>query len=264
MDEPWKIFVTGLLMALFCGFLGTFVLLRRLSFLTDTLAHGSILGIGLGHALGFTPTSTLIPFSILLGLGLVWVSRNRAESLNAVTAVAFSGCVGFGVLLMNHEGKADPHDLIHILFGNLTHIESVDALLLLVLGLPSMIYLWYQRKNLILTFLDENLAQAENINAGKYQYAFMICTALTIALCLKLVGVVLVMALITIPSLITGRFTKNLGQQLILSPFVAISITLLGIILSYEFNLSSGPMIASLCAGLFIISVVLIPVKRRG
>jgi zinc transport system permease protein len=243
-------------MALICGFIGTFIIFRRLSFLADTISHASILGIGIGHALGFAPSATLIPFALLLSVLLTWISRNRNENLQAITAVAFSGCVGIGVLLMSHDPAHESDELMHILFGHLEHVSMSDMFLLAGLGIPAAMFVFINRRKLILTFLDENLAIAQGIRTSLLHYTFMACTALVIAVSLKLVGVVLVMALITIPALTAGRLSRSLSQQLWLSPVLASACAMTGAMANTANNhLPLGPLIAAICAAVYVIAL---------
>ena len=268
LAQYWQFFavptIAGLSMALLCGFLGCFVLLRKLAFLADTIAHASILGIALGFVLGLAPKSTLIPFSVCLSLGLTWLSgkgRSANEGSVALTAVAFSLCMGAGILILNRYSVGG-QELVHILFGDLLWISRGDLLAILLLGVPVVVFLGIHIRKLTLMFLDPDLASVEGIPVRFFEYAFMLCVGLVIALCVKLVGVVLVTTLITVPPLIAGRLVRSFYAQLFCSPLVGLLCTVFGIIASVNTNLPTGPCIATV-SGIVFLGLTLIRVGAR-
>jgi zinc transport system permease protein len=250
--------LVGLVMALLCGFLSPYILARRLSFLADTLAHGSLAGVGLGHLLGLAPQVTVLPYSAFLAVALTWLSRHRREHLTALTSVAFSVSVGIGVLLMSHSHPADGHEpaeeIVHILFGSLETISMTDFTLLLAVSVPVIFFLLTYRRQLFLAFLHEDLAVAAQIPIGRLQYGFMICVACLVAASLKLAGVLMIMTLITVPGLIASRFSRSLKQQMTMSPIIAFLCSGLGMFLSAKTALPTGPWIALVCGVGFFLS----------
>lgn len=245
-------YFAGVLMAAMCGFVGTFVVLRKLSFMADTLAHGALMGIGLGYVIALEPQSTIIPFSVILAIIMTWLARNRKEDIVSLTAVVFSISVGLGILILSRFSQGG-HELIHILFGNLLWIFPQDLLILFCAGMPVVLFLWIYRKKIVLIHLNEDLAAASGVRTGLYEYLFMVCVAVIIAVCMKLIGVVLVTALITIPALIAVRLTRTLNQQFFVSTAIATLCALAGMTISVGFDLPSGASIASTCGVLYIL-----------
>ena len=180
--------LAALIMSVICGFVGCFIVLRRLSFLTDTIAHSSTLGIALGLLWSVSPQITLIPFSITLTLLLAWLSESQKENLVSLTAVAFSLCMGLGALILTRFGVGD-HEIVEILFGDLLWITVNDLIILIALTVPVLSFLFLSLKPLTLIFVSPDLASARGIRVRLYEKLFLVCIGVVIAVCIKLVGV---------------------------------------------------------------------------
>lgn len=244
---------SGILMALLCGFIGNFLVMRKASLLADTLAHSSLAGVGLGFAFGISPGFTVFPTSLGLALGMAWLHLHRRESLNSLTAVIFSVFVGAGILLMTRYGSGGA-EIVHVLFGDLIWIGREDLLLLLVLGIPLAALFYRGRRALILTALSRDLAQGAVKSPARVEYLAIVGFALTIALCLKLVGVMLVTALLTIPALIAARLAPSMKAQLLLSPLIAGACTIAGMAVSLWMDLPTGACVAVACGLAFTVA----------
>jgi zinc transport system permease protein len=251
----------GLLMALFCGVISPFVLMKRLPFLADTLGHAALLGFGLGFFIGLAPEMTLLPFSVLLAILLTWLSRNRRQDLVSSTAAIFSLAVGMGMLLISHEDM-DEHELIHILFGEISNLSGYDILLLLATGIPALFFLWKNRKQITLMTIHEDLAASRNVSVTRLDYLFMVSVAVVIAASIKLVGIILVTGLISLPAMIAGKLSNSLRQQLLLSPAIAIVATTAGMIWSVQYQMPTGACIVTVAGLLFFLTVCLNPAKQ--
>jgi ABC-type Mn2+/Zn2+ transport system permease subunit len=243
-------FLAGIFISAICGLVGTFVVVRRLSFWADALAHASLAGIGLSFLIGTEVEWILFPFAVFAAIFVTWFSRaNRASTL-ATTAVFYSFFVGIGVLLVSRFGGGGA-ELVHLLFGDLMWITARDFWVMLTVGVPASFVFFIYRKRLLLCFLNEDLAVASGLNPRFWEYIFMVLLALVIIVSIKLVGVVLVTTLITVPSLIASKLTRSFQGQFFLSPLLGVVIAILGMWFSLFFDISVGPTIAVLCGVLF-------------
>lgn len=246
-----SIVLAAIVMAVLCGFIGNFVVMRGLSFFADTLAHGALLGIALGYLLGLDPRWVILPSSVLLALVLGWFTRNRNQNLSSLVAVVFSIAVGGGILLLSYQ-NVDGEEVLHLLFGDLQSVKVSDLILLLGVGVPTAIWFYRNLKGILLLFINRDFAHVAGVKSAYLDYSSLIAIALTVAVCIKLVGVLLVTALITLPPMIAGPLAKNFKSQLLLSSAVGVFATLLGMLAAAHRSLPSGGCIALVLGALFV------------
>jgi zinc transport system permease protein len=247
----WVPVVSGLLMALLCGLLGPFIVLKRLTLLTDTVAHASIFGVAVGVLLGVSAPWTLLPFSAGLGLFLSRFSRNDASALGNLSAVAFTLFLGMGTLLLSMKGISG-QELVHLLFGDLLWIRLPDLFLLLGAFLVVSAFLFFRVRALMLLLANPDLARISGVKVEVLEDLFLIIVSLTVAICTKIVGVLLASALVILPPLIAASFASSFRSQLILSPLIGALGALLGIFLCLTFDLPFGPAISTLLGLSFV------------
>ncbi|MBI2519857.1 MAG: metal ABC transporter permease [Bdellovibrio sp.] len=242
-----------LVMAGLCGLLGPFVLLKRLAFLTDTIAHACIFGIALGISLQIAPYWTLLPFAAFLGWILSRASRHSGEGLSNLTAVAFSLFLGLGTLILSYRGIAG-QEMVHILFGDVLWIRSRDLLLLLFAVLIIVPFFVFKFKAVTLALVSRDLALTSGIHVDKLNDLFLVLVAVVLALCTKIVGVLLVSSLVVLPAFLASSFSHSFRQQLLLSISIAIGGSLVGLALSFSKDLPIGPSISSVLGTALLIA----------
>jgi len=250
--------LTAILIGSICGYVGTFVVLRRLSFLADTIGHSAIAGVGLGVLLGIMPTMAVIPFSILIAIVLTYLARNKHQDLVGASAAIFSVSVGIGIIILSIAGKGSMHEVMNVLFGDLLLLGLNHLMILLILGIPVTALIAYFRRELILMFMNEELAQTGNINTERLDYLFMVSVAIIIGISINLVGVILVMGLLTIPALVSGRLARSLKAQLSISPLIGALSSVLGVAAAFAFDLPPGACIVLVC-GIFYLIIIIYP-----
>lgn len=260
-DVFGTVWIIALMIGAICGYVGTFVVIRRLAFLAETIGHSAIAGVGLGIVLGVMPAIAVIPFSVTVALILTYLSRHKGQDLVGASAAIYSTSVGLGIILLSLSGAGSLFDVLNILFGDLLWLELNHLILLLALGLPATAFIAHQRRSLILMFMNEDLARTGNINVERLDYLFMASIAIIIGISINLVGIVLVTGLLTIPALISGRLANSLKQQLMLSPIIATLSAAVGVAGAFYFDLPPGASIV-MVSGLIYLIVVLIPRKK--
>lgn len=252
------VWVIALLIGAICGYVGTFVVIRRLAFLAETIGHSAIAGVGLGIFLGVMPAVAVIPFSMVIAVVLTYLSRRKGQDIVGVSAAIYSTSVGVGIVLLSISGAGSLFDILNVLFGDLLWLELDHLILLLVLGLPATAYLASQRRSLILMFMNEDLARTGNVNTERLDYFFMVSVAIVIGISINLVGVILVTGLLTIPALISSKLSNSLKQQLILSPIISTLSAATGVAGAMYFDLPPGACIV-MVAGIVYLCVVMLP-----
>lgn len=250
----WPILAAFIIAGL-CGQVGSFLVMRRMSFLVDTLGHAAVLGMALALVLDFFPQLVLLPYTVGLGLLMTWLARRHRQELTAVTAVIFSVSVSLGVILLSqHSGGG--HEAMHVFFGNLLWIGQGDVLFIVLVALPVSTFLLLKKQELVLMIIDESLARTRRIRVDRLDYLFVVCISAVLVSAIKLVGIILIMGLIAIPPLCSARFAKGLKSHLLLSPLAAILSVGIGIPLSFQFDWPTGPCIVLTAGILYALSIL--------
>lgn len=249
----------GILLGMQGGILGSFVVLRRLSLFGDTVGHASILGVVLGALLHLSPTWSLIGFTSIYGLAVIYLSEKTNLGRDTVLSIVLAGSVALGTIAFNFV-PGYRGGLLSVLLGDILSIESLDLILLFLLLIVTIVSLVITWQAQILLTLNTDLARIQGIKVRAYQYVFILLLSLTIALTIRSVGVLLANAFLVIPAATAKLICRKFA------PFLAVAVTVgslsgaLGMIVSGIANLPAGPTI--ILAQLFIfLAVSILPRK---
>jgi len=251
--------MAGLLMSLACGILSPFVVLRRLSFSADGLAHASIGGLAVGLLLfetGPTPglASYAASFVFTCGVGLAIAYFSSEERVHADTAVGacFVAAFALGILMLSLRQSYTAH-LEDYLFGSILAVNVLECRLLLGLGVLVAVGCGCCWRWLGAWTFDEELARASGIPTGWLRYGLLVVVAATVVLSIEVVGALLVMAMLILPGAIGTLSARSMAMILALSIAVAVAATVAGMIVSNVTNVPPGPGIV-LSAFLFFVA----------
>ncbi len=245
----------GLMMGALCPLLGVFVVIRRMSFFGDAIAHSAFTGIALGLLLGIEPSMAAVAFAVLIALGMGFLQANSRIPSDTIIGVFFSGAAALGILLIGLlQGYRT--DLFTYLFGDVLTIGWTDlaaaAVLLAGVGV-SVIAL---RRPLLQVALNRDLAAVQGVRVGLMEYALMVLLAITVAVSIKLVGIILVTALLIIPAAAARNVSASIRQMFGVAVALGLVAAVLGLFGSYALNTASGPSIVMVCIMLFAASLV--------
>ena len=244
--------LASILASIACGIIGTYIVIKRLVFLSGGIAHSAYGGIGLGYLLSFNPILGAVGSSIL---GAVFVSKmrkNRSENEDTLIGIIWAFGMAIGVLFIGLSPGYVP-DLMSYLFGNILTVSKTEILLMAFADfiIIFLVILFFKEFRSI-TF-DEEYSKTAGLNVDFYYLILFILIAVTIVLLIKLVGIILVVALLTIPAAISKFFAKSLSQMMFYSILFGLIFTLVGLLFSYYLNLPSGSAIIVLSVfGYFI------------
>ena len=245
--------LAGLLIAFPAGFLGVFVVSRRLSFLGDGLAHAAFGGVALGFLLGGEPLLVALPFTLAAALGIGWVRNNTKLSGDTAIGIAFAVSMALGIVFLSLK-TTYTGDAFAVLFGSILTVSDGDlwgavALFLITLAaLP----LW---SRLSYATFDAELAQADRLPVRRDDYLLLSLTALTVVASVKIVGAVLIAAYLVIPAATARLWAGSFFGMTVLSVVLALFGTVLGLAFSYALDLPSGATIVLTQAALFFVSL---------
>jgi zinc transport system permease protein len=245
--------MAGLLAAVACGIVGVYVVVKRIVFISGGIAHASFGGIGLGYFLGINPIIGARVFSLASGLAIGGITRKTR--LPADTAIGILWAIGMalGVIFVYLTPGYAP-DLMSYLFGNILTVPLSDILLMLALDVVIIgIVIVFYKEYLILSF-DEEYATTLGMPVERLYLLLLAMIALTVVVLIRVVGMILVIALLTFPAAMARQFTHEMKKMMLLSVLFGFVFTLGGLWLSYELNLPSGATIILLGGAILAIS----------
>ena len=254
--------LAGLLSGGLGGLLGSFAVLRQLSFFSDALGHSALLGIALGVLLGLDPTLVLIPFAVLFALGVNQLARRSRLPGDALLNIIYSSSLALAVVVLSRL-PGWKGGLQQLLFGDILGVTTRDLLLLSgLLAVTVLILLLTGRRQLLLT-IDESLALSRGVASEAQRLLFVILLAVVVALSIKAVGVLLISAFVVIPACAARLISGNFRLYLLLSALFGASCAVLGLLVSAVADLPSGPSVVIVQLGVFLLALLLAPRTAR-
>lgn len=257
--EPFmqRALLAALVMGPLCGFMGVFVTARRMSFFSDTIAHAALAGVALGFWLGVKdPTLPMVIFSLAVALLILWL-KERTDLLNdTIMALLLSGSVAFGMVVLSLL-KGFRNELDRFLFGDIFSVGWGDVQVAMGVAVGVSYLLFRHLNALALLTAHEDLAHVSGIPVRRMNQLFVILLTVTVALSIRLLGIVLVTSLIVVPPATARNLAQSLRQQIILSLFLGLSGAVGGVALSYPLNLPGGPCITLTLIAFFIFSLLI-------
>ena len=250
-----RAFLATLFLAPLCALLGVFVTARRMAFFSDTVSHAGLAGVALGFWLGLAnPTFPLIVVSLLVAAAIYWLKENTELLTDTIMALLLAGSVAVGIIILSLL-KSRPADIQGYLFGDILAVGWGDVWLAAGLFAVLGTLLFSRLTELSLITAQEELAHVCGVPVRRLNYLFVIVLTLTVAITIRLLGIILVTSLLVIPPAAARGLSQNLRQQIVLSLCIASIGGLCGIAVSYQLDVPCGPAIVLTCIALFLISL---------
>lgn len=253
-------FVACLLSAITCGIVGSYVVARRMVFLSGGITHASFGGLGLAIYAGFNPLVGALLFASVASVGVEFASRRGRIREDSAIGIIWSVGMALGALFMSlTPGYAV--ELPSYLFGSISLVDGGDikwlAALMVVVVAGALLL---GRKIMYVTF-DEEYARSQGLPVSFIAYIMSVVVAITIVLSIKVMGIVLLMSLVTIPTVVANTLTKNYRTITLLAVITALVCNVAGFVMSYEIELPNGGGIPTGSCIIFLLSVALLLVK---
>jgi ABC-type Mn2+/Zn2+ transport system permease subunit len=249
-----RAFLTAVLVGILCATMGTYVILRKLAFIGDGIAHASFAGIVIAYLRGADFYLGAGIVAVITALGIGFVHRRGRISLDTAIGVLFTGAFALGIFLMSRQ-RTYSVDLQSFLFGDILSVGSQDVIMIVALALVVGIVTTLLFRSLLYTSFDPVVAQASGMNADAIEYVLLVLIALTIIISLQAVGIILVAALLVTPAAaayqLTDRFAPMMALSAVFGAFCAVG----GLYLSYYLASASGATIVLVATVLFFAAV---------
>lgn len=248
--------LAGSFVAILLGWLGTFMVTRKMSFMGDGIAHSSLAGIALALLVGWAPIPTAVILAIGIAIGIYILENKTNITSDMAIGMMLATGMAIGIILLNFYPGYQP-ELISFLFGNILTINTQDLQLTLGIGSIILFILAFYYHKLVFTTFDREGAYLSGLNPWKYDILLYVMSAIGIVLSIKLVGIILVSALIITPSAFSRIFAKSFRQFTFIAIISAIIIVISGLVISYYLNIPSGATIIIVGTTLFILGSIL-------
>ena len=250
-----KALISGIAVALICSFMGTFLVLRRYSLFGDGISHVAFGGISIGLFLGVFPLWTAFIVSIFGGLGLQKLRQSTKISGDAAVAVVLVSGLAVGVILVSASGGFSV-DLFSFLFGSILLISNEDTLMILAISAGIIGTLVVMQKQFLHLTFNEEQAKIAGLPVTLLNYAFVILASVTVVTSMRLVGILLISALIVLPNITAMMFGKGFKKTVGISMSISVISVISGILLSYYYNIAPSGTIVMIAVAILVGALV--------
>ncbi|HAS04552.1 MAG TPA: hypothetical protein DCR71_02150 [Dehalococcoidia bacterium] len=246
--------LAGLLASIACGIIGAYVVSKKIVFISGGIAHASFGGIGLGYFLGISPVLGATGFGLLSAIAMGLTTRRIKLPEDTVIGILWAAGMALGAIFIGLT-PGYTTDLFSYLFGNILTVPDSELLLILILdvvilGVVALLY-----KEFLAVSFDEEYSTVIGMPTEKIYLTMLCLIALTIVVMIRVVGIILVIALLTIPASLARQFTHDMKKMMALSVLFSVIFTFTGLMLSYWLDLASGATI--IITGVVIFTLVI-------
>lgn len=249
--------IAAILASVVCGIIGTYIVVKKIVFISGGISHASFGGVGLGYLIGINPLITAIPFAVLSAVGVGIINRKTKINEDSVIGIIWSVGMALGLIFISLKQGYAP-DLFSYLFGSILTVTHYDLILMLVLDviIITIVSLFY--KEFLTISFDEEYSTVVGIPTDALYLLLLSIIALSIIVLIRIAGIILVMALLTIPILINKQFVRdNLRNLMISSSIVCAILVIIGLLVSYAFDLIPGATIVLVQSIVFIFTFLI-------
>jgi zinc transport system permease protein len=245
-----------MLIAVLASISGTFIVLKRYSLMSETLAHSALVGVAVGLVAGYNPLWMAVSVAIFSAWLIEYLRSTFSLYSDAILAIILSGSLALAVIIVS-IGGAFNNSLFSYLFGSILSVTSDDVRTIIIFGSLSLGALLLFSKELYFISYDEEVAQVSGIRVKLLNFLLVTVVAIIIALSIRVVGSLLIGALMVIPTSAALQFRVGFKDTMLISIFFALFSVIFGMSLSFYFSLPSGATIVLSVIALFILSLVI-------
>jgi zinc transport system permease protein len=252
----------GAMIAVMLSFLSFFVVLRRISFIGVGISHSALGGVAIALALGLSPTLTTTIFCVGVALLIGYISRRGKVREDAAIGITFSGTMALGVTVIALSG-GNMSSLFSYLFGSILSISMTDIRVIAIYSAAIIILISAFFKHLMHASFNEEVAKVTGIHVEFLHYMLLVLVSMAIVASIKLVGIVLVSALLVLPAATANLLARTYGKVLAFSVLSSIVSLVIGLMLSYRLDLPSGATIVLCSCCIFFLCLALSRLRGR-
>ena len=254
--------MAGLLGSVACGIVGVYVVVKKIVSMSGSIAHASFGGIGLGYLLNFSPVLGAMFFSLLSALTMGLVTRKTKLPEDTATGILWALGMALGVIFIGLSAGYAP-DLMSYLFGNILTVPVSDLYLMAALDLIIVALAVAFYKEFLLLSFDEEFGTVVGMPVNGLYLLLLCMVALTVVVLIRVVGMILVIAMLTFPAAMARQFTHDIKKMMVLAVVFGMLFTFGGLWISYMLNLASGATIILLSGVVLLLTYVAVGLRKR-
>jgi zinc transport system permease protein len=252
--------IGGVIAAVACGLVGLFLVLKKEAMIGDGLSHTAFGGIAVGLLLGINPLLTALVVSIIAVFAISYMRRKKIAASDSAIAIMLAVGFSTGLIIISIAGGFNV-ELFSYLFGSILTIDVMDLMLVSFLGVAVVLFIGFFRRELLSMVFDEEDSRIMGIPTKQLSIIFDLLVAVTIVLSIKVIGTILVVALLVVPGLCSLRLNLSFRKTLLASVVFSMLSTVLGVIFSAVFNIVTAGLIVFVLVLFFLLTVIY---KRLG
>jgi len=255
--------LAGMLAGLGCGVMGSYVVVKRIAFLAGGIAHAVLGGMGVAYYLGASPMAGALVAALAAALLIGMVNLRWRQHEDTLISALWSVGMAVGIVFISRTPGYNV-DLMSYLFGNILMVDRTQLVTMAVLdGCILALVLLFHRQLLAVAF-DEEFARLRGVNVELFTLLLLCMAALTVVLLIQVVGLILVIALLTLPAAIAAQYAGSLGRMMVLASILGAVFAVAGLAVSYGPDLPAGATIILVAGGAYLLSTFLVaPLTRR-
>ena len=247
--------LAGLLTSIACGIIGTLVVVNRIVFISGGIAHAAYGGVGIAFYFGFSPILGAAGFSLFTSAVMALVTLKNKKRADTIVGVLWAVGMALGIILIDLTSGYRV-DLMSYLFGSILAVPRSDLWLMLAVDLVIFVVVTLYYNDFMAMSFDEEFAMAMGVPVKALYFALLAMMAFSVVMIIRVVGLILVIALLTIPPYVAEQYSDSLRRMMLYSVVLSCLFTLSGLWLSYAFNLTSGASIIMVAAAFFFLSLL--------
>ncbi len=246
--------IVSVVVGIMCPAVGAYVVTRGLGFMGDALAHAALPGMALAFMLGLSPFIGIVPGAIAIALLIGYMTMRAGVSEDTSIGILFAGMFALGLVMLTTAGGL-PVNVEDVLLGQVLGTSRSDVLITLGLAGGVLVLVWTLHKEFVFTSFDPTGASVIGIPTQALDYTLLVLLALVIVIALQAVGIVLVISMLITPAATAQLLVRNFTQSMMIGAAVGAASAIIGLYLSFHYNLPSGPAMALVATGFFILAV---------
>ena len=251
-----RAFLAGILIAILASVSGTFVVLKRYSMISETLAHSALVGVAVGLVAGYNPLWIAVIVSVFSAWLIEYLRSAFSLYSDAILSILLSGSLALAVIIVSLGGEFN-NSLFSYLFGSILAVSEEDIVTIFVFGVIALVLLLVFSREFYFTAYDEEVAKTSGIRVRLLNYLLVTIVAIIIALSIRVIGTLLIGALMVIPTVAALQFRVGFLHTSLISLFFAVMSVIVGMTLSFYFSLPSGATIVLCVLSIFILSLII-------
>lgn len=242
--------ITGIFVGAAAGYIGSFMVLRRMALVGDALSHVALPGVALAFTYHFNPFLGAFA-SLFVGILVIWAIEYKTRiSTEALVGFMFTLALAIGLLITPEE------DIMHALIGDIATVQAIDAVIAILLSIVIFVVMQMIEQRFVLSTVSADLARSSGVRVSQVNLVFLILVALIVALGIKVVGTLLMGALVIIPAIAARNMTSSLGSYARVSMMIGFGSMLAGVIIAEASQLPAGPIVVLASSAIFGLSFV--------